>query len=254
MGQTNLLSTFTSDLIINGSITVPNLLLKVYNKIGLDETELLLILHLWRFKEEEKNDYPCLDELASYMTINNSQIQALLARLIEKKILTVEHLYDHKQKRWVDRFNYTGLFEKLMDQWAILKKEEEENKEKQNLQLSQQAIQEIFKAFENEFGRLLSPFESKQIIEWCKIDGYSMELILEALRKTSLRGIKNLKYINSILLDWRNNNIHTLEQIEEHERRFQARQQTKEGTPKSLKKKSEEFKQKLEKYKDIYMN
>lgn len=254
MAEFNLLVKYTSELVINSAITVPNLLLKVYKKMGLTETELLLILHLWRFKEEENNEFPDLEELSNCMTVNSVEIQTLLAGLIEKKILSVNHLYDKKQGRWVDRFSYLGLFDQLMEHWAICKAKELEADENLNLQMSEEISHELFKTFEEEFGRLLSPFESNQIIEWCQRDNYSPDLILEALRKTSLRGIKNLKYVDSILLDWRNNGISTIEEVENYEKLFQEKQQAKEKPPKKPSKKEEEYRRKIEKYKDVYMN
>lgn len=254
MAEYNLLIKYTSELMINGAVIVPNLLLRFYKKLGLSETELLLILHLWRFKEEENNEFPDLEELSNYTTVDSTQIQALLAGLIEKKVLSVDHLYDKNQGCWVDRFSYLGLFDKLMEHWAICKAKEMETSDEQHLQLSEEITHELFKAFENEFGRLLSPFESGQIVEWCQTDNYPPELILEALRKTSLRGIKNLKYVDSILLDWSNNGISSIEEIENHERQFLAKQQVKDSFPKKPTRKEEEYKQKVEKYKDVYMN
>ncbi len=254
MTKYDFLLKYTSELITEGAVIVPNLLLRFYKKLDLTEVELLVILHLWRFKMEEGNEFPDLDEISKYTTVNNTQVQSLLAGLIEKKILSVEHLYDKKQGIWIDRFSYLGLFDKLMEYWAICKAKELENENNIDLQLSEEVANELFKAFESEFGRLLSPFEIKQIMEWCKTDNYSPELILEALKRTSLRGIKNLKYIDSILLDWSNNGINSVEEVGKYEKDFKEKQQSKENPSKRLKRKDKEYQEKIEKYKDVYIN
>lgn len=254
MAEYNLFVKFTTELVVDGAISLPNLLLKGYKKMGLNETELLLLLHLWRFNQEEGDSYPTPEDIAFFMTMDGNEVQALMAGLIEKKVLSVEHLYHPQQGKWVNRFSLDGLFDKLMENWALLKAQELETDQKPVTQLSEEVAQEIFKTFEEEFGRLLSPFESSQILEWCHQDHYAPELVLEALRKASIRGIKNLKYIDSILLDWRNNKIVSLEQVEDHEKEFLAKQHSKMRKTEPQTRKEQQIKQKTEKYKDVYMS
>ena len=63
-------------------------------------------------------------------------------------------------------------------------------------------IDSIFSVFEKELGRTLSPMEFEQIKEWIT-SGNSNELIICALREAVLNGVGNLRYIDSILNDWR---------------------------------------------------
>lgn len=254
MSEQSLFLKFTSELFVDGTVNVPFLLLKSYKKIGMNETELVLLLHLWSWQQSGNQEYPTPQELSSVMTVESSQIQTLLAGMVEKKIISIEHLYDPAQKKWIDRFSFAGLFDKLMENWALMKAQQLENEARKGEQLSPEVAQELFRAFEEEFGRLLSPFESNQILEWCHEDRYSPELVIEALRKASLRGIKNLKYIDSILKDWQRNNIRTVKQVEEYEKHFQTRQQLKKKETKTYQIKSDEIKRKIEKYKDVYMS
>jgi DnaD/phage-associated family protein len=80
---------------------------------------------------------------------------------------------------------------------------------------------EIFSAFEQEFCRLLSPFEIEQITQW-EVD-HQQELILEALRRSVLNGKHNFKYINSILMEWSKNNIRTVQAIQAYDAEFERR-------------------------------
>lgn len=253
MAEYNLFIKFATELVVNGSITLPTILLKGYKKIGLTETELLLLIHLWRFQQEDDNSYPSLKELSSLMTLAGEEIQNALASLIEKRVLSIERLYDQRQNRWVDQFSFAGLFDKLMEIWAMFKAQELEANEEAK-QLSRKVTQDLFQAFEEEFGRLLSPFESNKILEWCYEDNHTPDLILEALRKASIRGIKNLKYIDTILADWRDNQVTSLEQIEKYEKQFQNKQRKKESTGSRYTRKDQEIKQKIDKYKDVYMS
>jgi DnaD/phage-associated family protein len=86
------------------------------------------------------------------------------------------------------------------------------------------AREDIFSAFEKEFGRLLSPMEIEQIKQWeCE---HSQPLILEALKRAALGGKHNFKYINSILMEWKKNNIRTIQEVEQYDDDFKARKST----------------------------
>ena len=73
----------------------------------------------------------------------------------------------------------------------ILNKETKENNEK-----------DLYDNFEKEFGRTLSPMEYEIINEWIR-SGISEELISEALKEAILNGVKSIRYIDKILLSWK---------------------------------------------------
>ena len=79
----------------------------------------------------------------------------------------------------------------------------------------------LFGAFEQEFGRPLSPMEIEQIKDWAK---ECRELvILEALKRAALAGKYQFRYINGILANWLKNNLRTVQEINEHESAFKKR-------------------------------
>ena len=79
----------------------------------------------------------------------------------------------------------------------------------------------LFIAFENEFGRPLSPIEIDQIKQW-EAD-HSAELVLESLRRSVLMGKCTLKYINSIMNEWKKNNVVTLKDVIAFDAEFQKK-------------------------------
>ena len=87
---------------------------------------------------------------------------------------------------------------------------------------------EIYRKFEQEFGRPLTPLESEQIISW--YDDHPLEIIAEALKQAVVYGRVNLKYIDSILECWKKNNIRTVREIAEYQEEFNNRKSR--GDPK----------------------
>ena len=67
---------------------------------------------------------------------------------------------------------------------------------------------ELFSNFQNNWGRLLSPFEIEEI---------NVELINEALRQSVLYHRHNMPYVVKILKNWKSRDILTIERVREHE-------------------------------------
>ena len=69
----------------------------------------------------------------------------------------------------------------------------------------------LLEEFEKEFGRTLSPMECQIINGWG--DLYSEELIKEALKETIYNGVKSLRYVNGILVAWKDKGYKNKEDV-----------------------------------------
>lgn len=246
---TNFTSGYAADLITEGSLSIPYMLLRNYSQLGMTETELVLLLHIMAFKQTKGDPYPLPEELAKRMSIDVLAVKGTIASLIEKKMLNVERVFDSRSGEWANIFTFDKLFDKLAELWAFEKARQVENI---NAGTVDKTLGQLYQAFEKEFGRLLTPMESSQIAEWYRGDNFSPELILEALKRAVLRGIFNFKYIDSILRDWSRNKISTAKQANEYERNFQKHRfsdNQKQNFESDLKKPP-----KKDKYKDLYLS
>lgn len=87
--------------------------------------------------------------------------------------------------------------------------------------------QNIYRRFEQEFGRPLSPTEIEQVQKW--ESNISADLVAEALQRAVLAGKFNFKYIDGIIFNWQKNNIRTLLDVKNQDAEFE-KQKTKGGT------------------------
>ena len=71
---------------------------------------------------------------------------------------------------------------------------------------------DIFTTFETELGRTISPLEVQIIREWIQ-NGMSEELIKEALKEAIINNVRNLKYVERILYNWRSKGFKTKEDV-----------------------------------------
>ncbi|WP_256958212.1 DnaD domain protein [Streptococcus sp. B01] len=77
---------------------------------------------------------------------------------------------------------------------------------------------ELVAKIEHSFGRLLSPIEIEEICKWVSEDIYRPDVILEAVKEAVFKRKLNLKYIQGILRNWKNDNLTTVELIEANRR------------------------------------
>ncbi|AIF43597.1 DnaD domain-containing protein [Virgibacillus sp. SK37] len=191
--------------IIKDQLNVPVQLLTSYVKLGLTETDMVLILQIHRFALEN-NNFPTPDELSAHLSIDEKECANILRKLIQKDLLLIEQLKNSKNQL-TEAYSLNPLWEKLF------KEEEVEERHEDGT---------IFILFEQEFGRPLSPFEIETINTWLDQDELPASLIKAGLRESVLMGKLNFKYIDRILREWKKKGIHTVEQAREASKSFHS--------------------------------
>src|SRR5699024_5686827 len=135
----NMFETNPLEEILHDQLHIPGRLLTNYTKLGLNETELVLVLQLIYFFKE-KNNFPTPAELAEPLTISEKHCSDILMKLIQKDLLTIEPR-ENEQGQISEAYSVQPLLEKLYSE----EKEQEEN-----------TTGTIFILFEQEFGRPIS--------------------------------------------------------------------------------------------------
>jgi DnaD/phage-associated family protein len=90
--------------------------------------------------------------------------------------------------------------------------------------LNNAGLDNIYRLIEESFGRLLSPLEIQMIGEWMD-EGIDQALIKMALREAISRNVKNLKYIERILTNWKDQGVETVEQAREISKKYKSYKQ-----------------------------
>lgn len=196
--------------VLLNQISIPSLLFTNYKKIGLNETEVMVIIQLHRFFQEGI-DFPTPAEISTSLTISEVACREIILKLIQKNLLSIEELID-EAGQLSEAYNLDLLWERLFNDSASTDQVEEEQEAN------------VFILFEQEFGRLLSPFEIETISAWLDEDKISSALIKAALRESVLMGKLNFKYIDRILREWKRKGIHSVEQAREEGKSFRQNQ------------------------------
>ncbi len=216
----NITAAYGADLSTFGVTGIPNLLLKYYKAMGISDQEMMLLIQMLRLRNEEKNFHPAPEILSQYLSGDTDDVREALNVLQVKDMLAVTHYYDEAVDEIKTGYDFEPLFEKLSDFWACARVKEIE-KANQALERSARKKDELgalYRLFEKEFGRPLSPIEVEKIDQWAVQCG--PVLVREALSRSVLIGIRNFKYMDSIILEWVKNKLQTPEEIDEYDRRF----------------------------------
>ncbi len=170
------------ELIKNGTIIVPTLLLTNYKKLKITEKELILVIYLIN-----NNDFDP-ERISNDLDLKIEDVLKLIDSLSKKDILkikaTTNKVYEEKV-----------LLDELYNKLALLIINEEEKTETT-----------IYDKFEKEFGRTLSPMEYEIIGAWLD-NNYEEEMIENALKEAIYNGVTNLRYIDKILSEWKRKGI-----------------------------------------------
>ncbi|MCE5196676.1 MAG: DnaD domain protein [Negativicutes bacterium] len=208
------------NMYLRGMTQVPNLLLDYYKELMMSEQELIAVFSLLRYQQKgsESKAAALSDYLMECLKLSRSEVQTLIFNMLSKGFLTTEHADSGKAAP--DAVSLLPLYEKLTHLFSrdLLSPEQ---KEMPDEKINQTA--ELVSAFERVFNKL-SPFDYEKLRDWLNNDGWSAEIILEALRQASLQRKLNFAYIDRILLNWQMNQLDTLEKIKASEDAFQRRQ------------------------------
>lgn len=199
-----------------GSVSIPNLLLQHYKRMGLDETECFVLIQIYSFINKGIH-FPTPDQLSERMTLSSENCMKIIRTLIQKNVLNIEEYQDPLKNLYSESYSLTPLWEKLATFIIAHEEKKEVNKSEENL----------YTLFENEFARPLSPIECETLAMWIDEDQHSTELIIAALKEAVLSGKLNFRYIDRILFEWKKNGIKTVEEAHAHSEQFRRQPQRK---------------------------
>ena len=200
--------TFQEHWIYSGSTSVPNALLQNYRKLQLTADECLLSAWLMQRHPEESF---VIDVRATCIQfgIDERQLFSIIQHLMDRQVLEIKQR-EAKDGKKVDYYS----FKPLLRQLEVLFKQSSFSVEK----MSQKDVN-VLALIEQEFNRQLSGFEIEMISGWIHKDKYPQELIVAALKEAILNQAHNVKYIDRILLAWKNKGIKSAQQLAASETR-----------------------------------
>lgn len=196
-----------------GNVTISQLFFDNYKSIGIKDLDAMLIMHMLSFQNNQ-NHFPTPVDFANRMDLSENEVSTILQRLMQFGFLRIKQSEDETGVIY-EVFSLQPLWNRLLDEVVLKTSKKEEVVE-------QEAEGEIFKLFEQEFGRFLSPMECETLTMWLDDDGHSVEIIRAALKEAVLAEKTSLRYIDRILFEWKKKNVKSIKDVERHAKKFRS--------------------------------
>lgn len=208
----------------SGSVVVPAGLLRSYRGIGLSDTDMLLIIQLFMFRQVEQVEFPTPEQLAERLGITSMSVGQMLGRLMKEGLLAIDEQLDPISGIQSERYNWNGLIIRSAEWMADDARQSVQNDREQQRGASteQPKAGDLFTVFEQEFGRPLSPMECETISAWLDQDKYPDELIRFALKEAVFAGKLHFRYIDRILIEWSRNRVTNTDEAKAHTQKFRG--------------------------------
>ena len=220
------------DAFKSGNLVLPSDLLLNYNQLFSSSDDFLV----WQFFY--------LQNTTSLGELSPSQIAEKIGKDVTEVNQAISRLTDKGllQYRTIE---LNGEIEVIFDATLALERLDQlfEKQAPNQAQLAPNDLKSLVDTFQQELGRLLSPFEIEDLEKSLKEDGTSADVIKEALREAVLNGKPNWKYIQAILRNWRHEGIRSVAQVE-------AKRQEREATNPQNVQVSSDFKNAMDLWKD----
>ena len=191
------------DAFKSGNLVLPSALLMHYNQLFSSSDDFLV----WQFFY--------LQNTTALGELSPSQI----AEKIGKQVLDVNQAISRLTDKGLLQYRtieLNGEIEVIFDATLALERLDQLSQQQDagRIQPTQNDLKGLVETFQQELGRLLSPFEIEDLEKSLKEDDTSADLIKEALREAVLNGKPNWKYIQAILRNWRHEGIKSVAQVE----------------------------------------
>lgn len=182
-----------TDILKEKKFIVGKHLIQKSMELKLSMEEFLLLLYF----ENSDNSIFDIDLIKKNMGISEENIMDSFNKLMSKKLISFETGKDSEGRI------YDGI---CLDNFYNLINAEIENEKKIK------NTDNIFTQFENEFARTLSPSEYEYINRFLEI-GFSEELILGALKEAVYNGATNMRYIDTVLHEWKRKGYKNMDDV-----------------------------------------
>lgn len=170
-------------LIKSKTISFPNVLIKNYQKIGLNEVNTVVIIKLYYLAEENDN-FLRLNELVKSMTIEINELSNMIISLVDRGYINLE--VDNEGR---EQFNLDGTIEKL---GAILDDNDETDNGRQKM------LESVISYVESTYGRVANVSDLTIINNWIDLN-YKYDDIRNAILQSLKAKKMHLKYADAIL-------------------------------------------------------
>ena len=189
-----------------GNLVLPSALLFQYHEL-FDQADDYLVWQFFFLQNTTGQETLTPNQIASHLGKTVTEVNRIMSNLTTKGLL---------QYRTIE---LNGEIEAIFDATIALERldeilEAQTQGKTQNAPAKGNVIKDLVETFQQELGRLLTPFEIEDLTKTVREDQTDPDVIKAALREAVFNGKPHWKYIQAILRNWRSEGINSLVQVE----------------------------------------
>lgn len=189
-----------------GNLVLPSALLFQYHEL-FDQADDYLVWQFFFLQNTTGQETLTPNQIASHLGKTVTEVNRIMSNLTTKGLL---------QYRTIE---LNGEIEAIFDATIALERldeilEAQTQGKTQSAPAKGNVIKDLVETFQQELGRLLTPFEIEDLTKTVREDQTDPDVIKAALREAVFNGKPHWKYIQAILRNWRSEGINSLVQVE----------------------------------------
>lgn len=190
----------------SGNLVLPSALLFHYHDL-FDQADDYLVWQFFFLQNTTGQEALTPNQIASHLGKTVTEVNRIMSNLTTKGLL---------QYRTIE---LNGEIEAIFDATIALERldeilEAQTQGKTQSAPAKGNVIKDLVETFQQELGRLLTPFEIEDLTKTVREDQTDPDVIKAALREAVFNGKPHWKYIQAILRNWRSEGINSLVQVE----------------------------------------
>lgn len=198
-----------TDILAEKKFVLSASLMKIAKEKSLTLPEFLLLIYFANEVDTEFNPFT----ISKVLSLQEEEVLEAFQSLLGKGLIGIDMAADY-DGRQLEKINLNNLYLAIEDSFTEQTKAEEK--------------QDIYKRFEEELGRTISPMEYEYIGGWLE-SGIAEDLILGALKEAVYNRASNyIRYIDKIIYDWNRKGYKTMEDVKNASMQKQVPKQNEE--------------------------
>jgi len=176
---------------------------------SLNAMEQIVYVHLKKYSAHSNKCFPGISRLAEAINISDNTLRKSLKSLKEKGFIEIQ-----------PRLNSSNEYI-LLPYPEYPLDSHKENK--------QGEISRVLKAYQDNINPVFGSMEREKLLSWYETFQSQEDIIIKAIEIAVIQGVRKIRYIESILMNWHGMGIKTLEQLEAYQKQWEERRGKKNG-------------------------
>lgn len=189
----------------SGNLIIPSALLFHFKEI-FDSSDDFLVWQFFYLQNTTSLEEVAPRQIAENIGKTLTEVNRSMSHLTEKGLLQYKTIELNGETEVI--FDASPALE-MLDEILVAK-----TGDQQPVKTAQNILKDLVDTFQQELGRLLTPFEIEDLTKTIQDDQTNPDLVKAALREAVFNGKANWKYIQAILRNWRREGITSLAQVE----------------------------------------